>query len=124
MKLAGLKFAASALAVAALVAATPMEASATHKLGHDIAVGVGVGVGVGIGLGILGAVTQPRPVVQPRPVYQKPRVVVVEERPVYVKPRRVVQQPVYEEEEVCYKRRVWEPDGYGGQVQVVRLVCE
>jgi hypothetical protein len=112
-----LKVGLAAAAAAAFVCTAPIEASATHKLGHDVAVGVGAGIGVGIGLGILGAVTQPRP------VYQQPRPVYVQPQPVYQKPRRVV-QPVYEEEEVCYKRRVWEPDGYGGRVQVIRLVCE
>jgi hypothetical protein len=114
MKSSGLKFALSAAAMAAFVAAAPMEASATHKTGHVIAAGA---VGLGLGL-LLGQAAQPRPAyAQPRPVYVQPQ-------PVYQKPRRViVQEPVYEEE-VCYKRRVWEPDGYGGRVQVIRLICE
>ncbi len=111
MNLSKMNLGLAAAAIAAFVAAAPIEASATHKLGHDIAVGVGVGVGVGIGLGLLGAATKPRPVyVQPQPVYQQPR-------------RVIVQEPVYDEE-VCYKRRVWAPDGYGGRVQVIRLICE
>jgi len=113
MKKSGLKFAVAAAAMAAFVAAAPMEASATHKTGHVIAAGA---VGLGLGL-LLGQAAQPRPVVvQPRPVYVQPQ-------PVYQQPRRVV-QPVYEEEEVCYKKSVWKPDGYGGRVRVVRLICE
>jgi hypothetical protein len=114
MKLTRLKFAVTAAAVAAFVAAAPIEASATHKTGHVIAAGA---VGLGLGL-LLGQAAQPRPVyAQPRPVYVQPQ-------PVYQKPRRVVvQEPVYEEE-VCVRRPVWQPDGYGGRVRVIRLVCE
>jgi len=93
----------SASIFAAVMFANPVQASATHKLGHAVAAGVGVGVG----LGIIGAIVAPRYVA---PVYQQPRRIYVQPEPVY--------------EETCYRQRVWAPDGYGGQVQVIRTICE
>jgi hypothetical protein len=114
MRFDKVKFGLGAAAISAFVAVAPIEASATHKTGHVIAAGA---VGLGLGL-LLGQAAQPRPVyAQPRPVYVQPQ-------PVYQQPRRViVQEPVYDEE-VCVRRSVWQPDGYGGRVRVVRLICE
>ncbi len=92
-------------AAASLIAVSaPQPANATHEIGHAIAGGIIGGI---IGGAIVNNQRRYQQPVYQQPVYQQP----VYRQPVYVQPR-------------CYKTRVWVPDGYGGQVQVVQTVCE